>query len=47
MSDRFLIGQFKAFGRSQRVSSARLTEATGWRPAHPTFVADWFAQSGK
>ncbi len=47
MSDRFLIGQFKAFGRSQRVTSARLTEATGWQPAHPTFESDWFARSGK
>jgi hypothetical protein len=47
MSDRFMIGQFKFLGRSHRVVSGRLTEATGWRPAHPTFGSDWFAQSGK
>jgi nucleoside-diphosphate-sugar epimerase len=46
MSDRFMIGQLKAFGRSQRVSSARLTEATGWRPERPTIEPDWFARSG-
>lgn len=38
--------QLKAFARSQRVVSGRLTEATGWRPEHPTFVADWFPLSG-
>jgi 2-alkyl-3-oxoalkanoate reductase len=35
-------GQFKAFARSQRVSSARLTDATGWRPADPTPAPEWF-----
>jgi len=27
--------------RSQRVSSAKLTEATGWRPAHPSMRDAW------
>lgn len=27
--------------RSQRVSSARLHEMTGWKPAHPVFESDW------
>ena len=47
MSDRFLVGQFKTLGRSQRVDSSRLTHATGWRPAHPSFEAGWFPRSGK
>ena len=47
MSDRFLVGQFKTLGRSQRVDSSRLTQATGWRPAHPSFEAGWFPRSGK
>lgn len=29
--------------RSQRVSSARLTEATGWQPAHPDVREGWAA----
>ncbi|HEV2780967.1 MAG TPA: NAD-dependent epimerase/dehydratase family protein [Actinophytocola sp.] len=40
-------GQLKAFARSQRVVSGRLTEATGWRPARPTLAPDWFPRSGK
>jgi nucleoside-diphosphate-sugar epimerase len=40
-------GPLEIFARSQRVSSARLTEATGWRPEHPDFAADWFPRSGK
>jgi 2-alkyl-3-oxoalkanoate reductase len=44
---RLLIGQFKALGRSQRVVSDRLTEATGWRPEHPLFGADWLPRSGQ
>ncbi|MGN6250372.1 MAG: NAD-dependent epimerase/dehydratase family protein [Marmoricola sp.] len=30
------------FGRSQRVSSARFTASTGWRPTRPVFGPDWF-----
>jgi nucleoside-diphosphate-sugar epimerase len=47
MTDRVLIGQFKTLGRSQRVVSGRLSEATGWRPARPRFEAGWFPRSGK
>lgn len=31
----------KAVARSQRVSHARFTEATGWTPAHPSIEASW------
>jgi 2-alkyl-3-oxoalkanoate reductase len=44
---KLLVGQFKALGRSQRVDSSRLSEATGWRPTRPTLSTSWFTQSGK
>lgn len=47
MSGGLLVGQFKAFARSHRVVSNRLTDATGWRPERPTFGAEWFPRSGK
>lgn len=47
MSSRFLVGQFKPLGRSQRVVSGRLTDATGWRPARPLIEASWLPRSGK
>jgi nucleoside-diphosphate-sugar epimerase len=47
MSSRFLVGQFKYLGRSQRVVSDRLTEATGWRPERPLFGSEWLPRSGK
>lgn len=47
LPSRFLVAQFKALGRSQRVVSTRLTEATGWRPDRPLFGSEWFPRSGK
>jgi 2-alkyl-3-oxoalkanoate reductase len=41
-----LVGQFKVLGRSHRVDSGKLSEATGWRPARSTLSAEWFPQSG-
>lgn len=35
-------GQLKAFARSQRVISDKLTETTGWAPRRPQLAADWF-----
>lgn len=46
VSDRWIVGPMKALGRSHRVVSARLTEATGWRPEHPDVTPDWFPRSG-
>jgi 2-alkyl-3-oxoalkanoate reductase len=37
-----LMGGAATFGRSQRVLSTKLTEATGWRPAMPTPTVEWF-----
>lgn len=31
----------EAFGRSQRVSSGKLHERTGWKPAHPVLEPSW------
>jgi len=38
------MGPAGALGRSQRVVSTKLTEATGWQPALPTPSAEWFRQ---
>lgn len=35
------MGAAGAFGRSQRVMSAKLTEATGWQPAMPRPSVEW------
>jgi len=32
--------------RSQRVSSQKLTDLTGWKPLHESFSADWLAGHG-
>lgn len=32
--------------RSQRVSSQKFTDLTGWKPAHESFSADWLAGHG-
>lgn len=37
-----LLGQLAVLARSQRVVSAKLTEATGWVPADPKPSAAWF-----
>ncbi len=38
-----LAGQkVESFTRSQRVNSGRLSERTGWHPAHPKVGPDWF-----
>lgn len=37
-----MMGSASAFGRSLRVVSAKLTEATGWRPELPIPSAEWF-----
>jgi nucleoside-diphosphate-sugar epimerase len=47
VSSRLLVGQFKYLGRSQRVVSTKLTEATGWRPERPLFGSEWLPRSGK
>ncbi|HEX5404458.1 MAG TPA: NAD(P)-dependent oxidoreductase [Pseudonocardiaceae bacterium] len=39
-----LMGPAASLGRSQRVVSRKLTEATGWQPALPTVSAEWFRQ---
>lgn len=36
------VGAMSLFARSHRLSSAKLTDATGWRPERPDFAADWF-----
>lgn len=32
--------------RSHRISSVKLHEMTGWKPAHPVFQTDWITASG-
>ena len=39
-----LMGGAATFGRSQRVLSTKLTEATGWRPAMPAPAVEWFTK---
>jgi nucleoside-diphosphate-sugar epimerase len=39
-----LMGGAASFGRSQRVVSDRLTNATGWQPAMPTPTVEWFTR---
>jgi nucleoside-diphosphate-sugar epimerase len=36
------MGAAAVFGRSQRVVSTKLTEATGWTPQHPNPTVEWF-----
>lgn len=36
------MGAAAAFGRSQRVVSTKLTEATGWKPERPNPTVEWF-----
>ncbi|HEX3589584.1 MAG TPA: NAD(P)H-binding protein [Pseudonocardiaceae bacterium] len=38
------MGPADAYGRSQRVVSTKLTEATGWRPLLPVPAPEWFTQ---
>lgn len=38
------MGPAAALGRSQRVLSTKLTEATGWQPALPSPSAEWFSE---
>ncbi|RZS34018.1 nucleoside-diphosphate-sugar epimerase [Herbihabitans rhizosphaerae] len=37
----FAVGPLSVLGRSQRVVSHKLADATGWRPARPTITAAW------
>lgn len=37
----------ESFTRSQRVNSSRLSDRTGWHPAHPKVTPDWFAVDEK
>lgn len=42
-----LVGEkLEMLTRSQRVSSQKLTDLTGWKPAHEHFSADWLAGHG-
>lgn len=34
--------KFELLARSQRVSSHRFTDRTGWKPAHPVLAPEWF-----
>lgn len=43
---RFVRQKLELLTRSQRVSSQRFTEATGWKPVHEEFSADWLASRG-
>lgn len=42
---RILGPRLEMFTRSQRVSSQRFSDLTGWYPDHPKFTLEWFARA--
>lgn len=42
---RLLGHRLELYTRSQRVSSQRFSDLTGWYPDHPKFTLDWFAHA--
>lgn len=40
-------GRLEPLMRSHRISSTKLHEMTGWKPAHPVFQADWLTEAAR